>query len=235
MSSESADDIKVLIVDDHPVVREGYRRLLERVGGFRIVGEADTAASAYELYRSRTPDVVVMDLSLQEGASGLEALRHIRQWDSRAKILVSSMHAGAALAVKTFEAGASGYVVKGGKAREFAEAVRTVAQGGEALSPEIATAIAKERVRSSRSVLDTLGPRETEILRQIANGATDQEIAKALNLSLKTVHNYHYKIRDKIGARTDAQLVWLAISAGAVEAGAAMNLAAPPKDVSRGS
>ncbi|HTJ02140.1 MAG TPA: helix-turn-helix transcriptional regulator, partial [Methylovirgula sp.] len=102
-----------------------------------------------------------------------------------------------------------------------------------ALSPEIANAIAKERVRSSRSVLDTLGPRETEILRQIANGATDQEIAKALNLSLKTVHNYHYKIRDKIGARTDAQLVWLAINAGAVEASAALNLATPPKDVSR--
>jgi two-component system invasion response regulator UvrY len=233
--SESVDEIKVLIVDDHPVVREGYRRLLERVGGFRIVGEADTAASAYELYKARAPDVVVMDLSLQEGASGLEALRHIRQWDSRARILVSSMHAGAALAVKTFEAGASGYVVKGGNAREFAEAVRTVAQGGEALSPEIANAIAKERVRSSRSLLETLGPRETEILRQIANGATDQEIATALNLSLKTVHNYHYKIRDKIGARTDAQLVWLAISVGAVEAGAALSLAAPQKDASSGS
>lgn len=235
MNGEGTGDIKVLLVDDHPVVREGYRRLLERVGGFRIVGEADTAASAYELYRTCAPDVVVMDLSLQQGASGLEALRHIRQWDPRAKILVSSMHDGAALAVKTFEAGASGYIVKGGKAREFADAVRTVAQGGEALSPEIAQAIAKERVRSDRSVLDALGPRETEILRQIANGATDQEIAQALNLSLKTVHNYHYRIKDKIGARTDAQLVWLAINAGAVEAGAALNLAAPPKRSSGGS
>ncbi|MGO9133079.1 MAG: response regulator [Methylovirgula sp.] len=232
MSGEDAGDTKVLLVDDHPVVREGYRRLLERVGGFRIVGEAETASQAYELYRKCAPNVVVMDLSLQ-GASGLEALRHIVQWDARARILVSSMHSSAALAVKTFEAGASGYIIKGGMARDFAKAVRTVAHGGQALSPEIANAIALERVRSSRSVLDVLGPRETEILRQIANGATDQDIATTLNLSLKTVHNYHYRIREKIGARTDAQLVWLAISTGAVEAGTALNLVTREKESSR--
>ncbi len=207
--------IGVLLVDDHPVVREGYRRLLERLGGFRIVGEAEAAPAAYELYRRLAPDVVVMDISMP-GASGLEALRHIRQWDPRAKILVSSMHAGASLAVKAFEAGASGYVVKSGRARDFADSVRMVARGETTMSPEIAQALAAERVGAG-SIVDALSPRETEILRHIASGAADQEIAEALNLSLKTVQNYHYRIRDKLGARTDAQLVWLAIDAGIVE------------------
>lgn len=218
MIREGTAEIAVLIVDDHPVVREGYRRLLERLGGFQVVGEAEDAGTAYELYRRCAPDVVVMDMSLP-GASGLEAVRHIRQWDPRAKILVSSMHASVGLALKAFEAGASGYVVKSGEVREFGEAVRRVARGDHALSAEIARNIAVERIGRGTSILDTLSPRETEILRQIVTGATDQEIAKALNLSIKTVQNYHYRIKDKIGARTDAHLVWLALSAGLIDAG----------------
>ena len=99
--------IKVLLVDDHPIVRQGYRRLLECLVGFRVVGEAGEAAAAYDVFRRTEPDVVVMDISMP-GASGLEATRHIRQWDPRARILVSSMHCTAALALKAFEAGASG-------------------------------------------------------------------------------------------------------------------------------
>jgi DNA-binding NarL/FixJ family response regulator len=208
--------IAVLIVDDHPVVREGYKRLLERIGEFRIAGEADAATSAYELYRRLAPDVVIMDLALQ-GASGLEAVRHIRQWDPRAKILVCSVHGTASFALKSFEAGASGFVTKSGSPKEFVEAVRTVAQGGRALGMEIAHEIASERLVRHGSALNALGPRETEILRQIASGATDLDIARALNLSLKTVQNYHYRIKDKVRARTDAQLVWFAVEAGLVK------------------
>jgi two-component system, NarL family, invasion response regulator UvrY len=93
--------IKILLVDDHPIVREGYRRLLERLGGFLVVGEAGEAAAAYDAFRRTEPDAVVMDISMP-GASGLEAIRHIRQWDPRARILVSSMHCTAALALKVF-------------------------------------------------------------------------------------------------------------------------------------
>jgi two-component system, NarL family, invasion response regulator UvrY len=210
--------VSVLLVDDHPIVREGYRRLLERQPGFRVVGEADSAASAYQAYRKFSPDVVVMDLQLAGGAGGLEAVRHIRQWDKKARILVVTMHDAAAYALKAFEAGASGFVTKGGEAAELVRAVETVARGGRALGDEIAREIAAERLAEGRSPLDDLGPRETEILRLVASGATTEEIARALNLSAKTVQNYHYQIKSKMGARTDAHLVWLAIGAGLVGA-----------------
>jgi two-component system invasion response regulator UvrY len=217
MSQSAKSEVTVMLVDDHPIVREGYRRLLERQEGMRVVAEADCAGAAYQAYRRAAPDVVVMDLSLP-GASGLEAVRHIRQWDSRARILVFTMHGGAAFALKAFEAGARGYVTKSSEAAELVRAVRAVANGGRALSPDIAREIAAERLAQGRSIVDVLGPRETEVLTMVASGATSQDIARALNISVKTVQNYHYHIKDKIGARTDAHLVWLAIGAGLIEA-----------------
>jgi DNA-binding NarL/FixJ family response regulator len=205
--------IAILLVDDHPVVREGYRRLLERQPGFRVAAEAEDAASAYQAYRSAAPDVVVMDLSLP-GVGGLEAVRHIRQWDHGARILVFTMHSGAAFALKAFEAGAAGYITKSSAPAELVRAVATVAKGGRALSEDIAHEIATERLSGRRSLVDDLGPRETEILRLVASGLTTEQIAASLNLSSKTVQNYHYQIKSKIGARTDAHLVWLAIGAG---------------------
>jgi two-component system, NarL family, invasion response regulator UvrY len=211
-------EITILLVDDHPVVREGYRRLLERQPGFRVCAEADTAATAYEAYRAARPDVVVMDLSLP-GAGGLEAARHIRQWDGEARILVFTMHASAALALKAFEAGVCGYVTKSSAPPELIRAIATVAKGGRALSDDIAREIAAERLTGGRSLVEDLGPRETEILRLVASGWTTEQIAEALHLSPKTVQNYHYQIKSKIGARTDAHLVWLAAGAGLVDAG----------------
>jgi DNA-binding NarL/FixJ family response regulator len=210
--------ISVLLVDDHPVVREGYRRLLERHPGFRVVAEADSAAEAYRAFRAHSPDVVVMDLSLRGGAGGLEAVRHIRQWDKRARILVFTMHGAAAYALKAFEAGASGFITKGGEAEELVRAVETIARGGRALGDDVAREIAAERLAEGHSPLADLGPRETEILRLVASGRTTEEIASALNLSQKTIQNYHYQIKSKVGARTDAHLVWLAIGAGLVGA-----------------
>ena len=208
-------EVTILLVDDHPVVREGYRRLLERGGGYRVIAEADAAAPAYQAYQRSKPDVVVMDLSLP-GVSGLDAVRHIRQWDPRARILVFTMHDGAAFALKTFEAGALGYVTKSSDASELVRSVGIVAKGGRALSSDIARAIAAERLAGERSLVDDLGPRETEILRLIASGLTSGEIALMLNLSRKTVQNHHYQIKSKVGARTDAHLVWLAIGAGLI-------------------
>lgn len=207
--------VAILLVDDHPIVREGYRRLLERQAGFRIVGEADNAAAAYQAYRDASPDVVIMDLSLP-GAGGLEAIRHIRQWDKNARILVFTMHSGSAFALKAFEAGAAGYVTKSSDAGDLVKAVATVARGGRALSDDIAREIAAERLGDGQSIIESIGPREAEILRLIASGKTTEEIAAFLNLSTKTIQNYHYQIKTKIGARTDAHLVWLAIGAGLV-------------------
>ena len=208
-------EIGILLVDDHPVVREGYRRLLERHAGFCVVAEAEDAASAYRAYRAAKPDVVVMDLALP-GPGGLEAVRHIKQWDRSARILIFTMHASAAFALKAFEAGASGYITKSSAPPELVRAIATVAKGGRALSEDIAREVAAERLSGQRSVVEDLGPRETEILRLIALGWTAEEIATSLNLSVKTVQNYHYQIKSKIGARTDAHLVWLATAAGLV-------------------
>ncbi|ACS40515.1 response regulator [Methylorubrum extorquens] len=211
-------EVTILLVDDHPVVREGYRRLLERQAGFRVVAEAETAAEAYRLFRETAPSVVVMDLSLG-GPSGLEAIRNIRQWDGQARILVFTMHQGSAFALKAFEAGAAGYVTKSSAPSELVAAVTAVARGRQAVSADIAQELAAERLAGKNSPLDDLAPREVEILRLVASGMATEAIAEALHLSPKTVQNYHYGIKAKLGARNDAHLVWLAASAGVLGAG----------------
>ena len=207
--------VNILLVDDHPIVREGYHRLLERQPGFHVCAEADTAEEAYRAYKDHRPDVVIMDLTLP-GASGLEAIRHIRQRDKDAKILVFTMHLGAAFALKAFEAGASGYVTKSSEPSELVRAVNAIAGGGRFLSDDISRAVAADRLAGPARVIEHLGPREIEILRLLASGLTSEAIADLLNLSPKTVRNHHYTIKSKIGAQNDVHLVWLAVSAGLV-------------------
>ena len=207
--------VRILLVDDHPVVREGYRRLLERQAGLAVCAEAGDANEAYRAYKEHRPDVAVMDIALP-GASGLEAVRHIRQWDGDARILVFTLHAGPAFALKAFEAGASGYVTKSTAPEDLVKAVRIVAGGGRFLGADIARAVADDRLAGPHSVVEHLGPRETEILRLLASGMTSDAIAELLNLSQKTIRNHHYAIKSKIGARNDAHLVWLAVRAGLV-------------------
>ena len=208
--------LSILLVDDHPVVREGYRRLLERQPGFRVCAEADDAQSAYQAYKEFKPDLVVMDIAMP-GASGIEAVRHIRQWDRTARILIFSMHLSVPVTLKAFEAGASGFVTKSSGPAELIRAVSTVASGGRALSPDVSEVIAADRLASSSQIVDDLSPREAEILRLLASGMDSEEIADLLSLSPKTVRNYHYAIKAKIGARNDAHLVWLAVGAGLVQ------------------
>jgi DNA-binding NarL/FixJ family response regulator len=168
---------------------------------------------AYGAFKAHGPDVVVMDISMP-GASGLEAIRNIRARDAAARILVFSMH-GEAMQVKAaFNAGASGYVTKSSEPAVLLRAIRSVARGERALSDDVAQALAEESLDPQRSKLDQLGEREIEILRQLASGATTDEIAANLNLSTKTVQNYHYLIRSKTGLKTDALLVRLAVEAG---------------------
>ena len=217
--SRRVNEIGILLVDDHPVVREGYRRLLERQPGYRVVAEAETAAEAYRAYKISKPTLAIMDLSLP-GPSGLEAVRHIRQWDQRARVLVFTMHQGAAFALKAFEAGALGYVTKSSVPEELVRSVAVVAAGGQAVSADIAQELAVERLSGKRSPLDELGPREVEVLQLVASGMSTDAIATALNLSPKTIQNYHYGVKAKLSARNDAHLVWLAIEAGLIEPGA---------------
>ena len=208
--------IKILLVDDHPIVREGYRRLLERQPGFIVCAEADNAKDAYKAFSTAQPDVVIMDLHLP-GAGGLEAVRHIRQRDSHARILIFTMQLSAAYALKAFEAGASGYVTKSRAAAEVVRAVADIAKGRRVISDDVSKAIAADRLAGSTHLTDGLSARETEILSMIARGIGSDEIAGLLHLSQKTVRNHHYTIKTKIDARNDAHLVWLAIGAGLFE------------------
>lgn len=207
----------ILLVDDHPVVRAGYRRLLEQQPGYVVVAEAETAAGAYRLYKAHAPNLVILDLSLP-GPSGIEAIRHIRQWDGTARILVFSMRAGATVARQAFAAGARGYVSKASAARELLTAAAGVLRGERAMSADIAQAIAQDDVASAHAALDDLSPRELEILSLTAAGETARAVAEGLCLSVKTVQNNLSLIRAKLGARTDAHLVWIAVGAGLASA-----------------
>jgi two-component system invasion response regulator UvrY len=212
--------ISILMVDDHPVVREGYSRILERHGGFRVCAQADNADEAYRRYKDHQPGVVIMDLRLA-GAGGLDAVRRIREWDHRARILIFSMHLSAAFALNSFEAGAMGYLTKASEPGELIKAVTAVANGRRFLSEDVARVLAADHLSDAANPIAALGPRATEIFRLLASGMDTQTIARLLNLSHKTVRNHHYAIKAKIGARNDAHLVWRALESGLVDAGSA--------------
>ncbi len=212
MTATRTSGISILLVDDHPVVRQGYRRVLENQSDFEVIAEADSAANAYSAFKTHNPDVVVMDISMP-GASGLEAIRNIRSRSPHAHILVFSMHSEAAQVKAAFNAGASGFVTKSSEPAVLVQTIRAVARGEYAMSDDIARVLALESLAPT-SVLNQLGEREIEILRQLASGSTKEQIAANLNLSTKTVQNYHYLIKAKTGLRTDAQLVRLAAACG---------------------
>lgn len=204
---------RLMIVDDHPVVREGYRRLIELQPDFRIVAEAEDARGAYARFREARPDLVVMDVTLP-GASGIEALRHIRQFDPDARIVVFTMHQGSAFALKAIEAGATGYVTKSSAPEHLVAAVRGALAGRTVISPDVMSAIAHDRVMGTETRLSALSVRQTEILRLLASGWSAETIAEHLVISRKTVQNNHYQIKAVLGLETDAQLVWFALETG---------------------
>jgi len=209
-------DHRIMIVDDHPVVREGYRRLIDLQPGLQIVAEAEDARSAYARFREAMPDAVVMDVTLP-GASGIEAIRHIRQYDDAAKIVVFTMHQGSAFALKAIEAGAAGYVTKSSAPDTLIKAIFGVLKGRTMISPDVIEAIAQDRIAGSGTRLRDLSTRQTEILRLLASGWPVERIAEALSISLKTVRNNHYQIKSVLGLETDAQMVWFAMEAGLVQ------------------
>jgi two-component system invasion response regulator UvrY len=204
-----------MLVDDHAVVREGYHRLLEKHEGITIVAEAADAASAYQGYKSKKPDVVVMDVSLP-GRGGIDAIRQIRQWDPVARLLVFTMHLNATFALQAFRAGATGFVTKSSPPELLVSAVRDVAAGRVAICPEISEAIARSRLQEDASVIDSLSPREFEILRMLVDGRSVEAIAEAFYLSPKTVSNYHYAIKSKLGVSSDVELMLFALQNGLI-------------------
>jgi two-component system, NarL family, invasion response regulator UvrY len=209
-------NIRVLLVDDHAVVRQGYRRLIEMHQGIDVVAEAQDAASGYQAFKDCKPDVAVIDISMPR-RGGIDLVRQIRQRDSAARVLIFTMHASATYAQQAFRAGARGYVTKSSPPDVLVSAIRSVFAGRPALCAEINEAIATSRLSGDVSAVDELSPREFEILRMILHAKSTDEIASSFNLSPKTVANYHYEIKLKLGVRSDIELVYFCMRQGLVE------------------
>ncbi len=214
----SAPVTKVMLVDDHAVVREGYRRLIEKHKDLTVVAEAPDGQTAYQLYKSDRPDVVVLDLSMP-GKGGIEVVRQLRQWDGNAHILVFTMHQNVAYALQAFQAGAKGYITKSSAPELLISAIRDVYAGKTAISPDVSHALALTRIDDEGVALDSLTAREFDIFRMIADARSIAEIATTLNLSPKTVSNYHYLIKSKLGVASDIELVHLALRLRIVDPG----------------
>jgi two-component system, NarL family, invasion response regulator UvrY len=201
--------IRIMLVDDHAIVRAGFRRLLEQQPAFQIVAEAGDADRAYALFIEHEPDVIVMDVSMP-GVSGLDTIRRIIGRRPAARILVFSMHEDASLAERAIQLGARGYVTKSSPPEVLAAAVCEVAAGKLALSPDVAKSIAILKLSGQENLLSLLSAREFEIFRLLARGHPVAEISKLLNLSGKTVANYHTVIKQKLHLSSDVELVLLA-------------------------
>ncbi len=200
---------RILLVDDHAVVREGYRRLLEDEPGIEVVGEAINAAQACEQARLVGPDVVVMDIALP-GVSGIEATRRMLKDQPHLRILMFSMYDDAIYARRALEAGALGYLSKASAPEVLVQAIHAVSRGERYVSSDVVTNMAQSAAQPGRSEIEALSPREFEILRLLVQGETVRSISEKLALSEKTVANHQSAIREKLGARNSAQLARLA-------------------------
>ncbi|MDO6514112.1 MULTISPECIES: response regulator transcription factor [unclassified Neptuniibacter] len=207
--------INILLVDDHAIVREGYRSLLNKQPSLNIIAEAESGEDAYVLYRQHKPDLLILDLSLP-GKGGLATLIQIRQLDPKAKVLVFSMHQNPSMAKKVIEAGAKGYITKSSAPAELIQAVMDVVNGRLAISEDIARAIAMDSLHGKSAIVNKLSTREYEILRMLVEGKTKADIAETLSISVKTVSNAYYIIKSKLEVKTDLELMHAALQARVV-------------------
>jgi two-component system, NarL family, invasion response regulator UvrY len=202
--------VQLLLVDDHAIVREGYRSLLSKQTGLKVIAVASDSAEAYRLYQQHHPDLVITDLSMPD-ASGIVLIKRIKQYDPAARILVFSMHQNPAFAAQAIRAGALGYVSKSSEPGILLRAIDQVLTRSVALSPDIAQALALEKLGRDHQTLAELTTREFEILRLLVEGKDHEQIADILHISPKTVCNSHYLIKSKLGVESDIQLTRLAI------------------------
>jgi DNA-binding NarL/FixJ family response regulator len=208
--------IKLILVDDHAVVRSGLRRLLELNKQVEVIAEADSGEQAYQCYGELKPDIVVMDISMP-GMGGLESARRIIKRYPTAKIIIFSMHETASFASQAIKSGVKGYVTKTGAAEDLTSAVLEVANGKTFLSAEVAQKIALETLSGQDDPIHQLSGREFEVFRLLAEGKKVEEVAEMLKISQKTVANYYTMIKQKLGVTSPIDMVRFAIRHGLVE------------------
>jgi two-component system invasion response regulator UvrY len=208
--------IQVMLVDDHAVVRMGFRLLIEGTPDMKVVAEAVSGEEAIRIYQEKHPDVVVMDISMP-GIGGLEAVNRIMAKDPAARILVLSAHEDTMHPKRVLKAGALGYLTKRSAAEELIQAIRQVAQGKTFIESGIAQQLAVQQLTGDKNPVDVLSAREFEVFMLLAQGKTVVDIAKVLHLSPRTVGTHLYNIKQKLNASNSAEIALIAMRAGLIE------------------
>jgi DNA-binding NarL/FixJ family response regulator len=215
----TARSIRVLLADDHALVRQGFRRILEDEGDIAVVGEASGGGEAIALARSLTPDVIVLDMAMPE-INGLHAAIEILRERPDSRVLILSMHADEQYVRNALDAGVKGYILKNALETDLTRAVRVIAGGGQFLSPELSD-LAIRRLRGvepeTEDAYSKLTAREIQVLRLIALGKSNKEIATILGLSANTVAVHRTNLMSTLGVHKTAELVMVAVKKGLVE------------------
>ncbi len=208
--------IRILLADDHKLVRQGFRLILLSQPDMDVVGETGNGREAVELARTLRPDVVVMDVTMPE-LNGIEATRRIRDISPHIRVLALSVHRDSVYVREIIRAGAEGYLLKESADTDLLAAVRSVAAGNSYLSPEVSGVILRDYRKHATNPLDLLTSREREVLQLIAEGKTNKEIATLLNLSIYTVDGHRPRIMDKLNLHSVGELVRFAVRNGLVD------------------
>ncbi len=208
--------INVMLVDDHAVVRMGFKMLLETDTDIKVVAEAESGELAITRYMEHKPNVVVMDITMP-GIGGLEAIERILAKDSNAKILVLSAHEDSVHPKRVLNAGAMGYLTKRSAAEELIKAIRTVATGKKYLEASVAQQMAIQQLSGDQNPVDVLSAREFEVFMSLAKGKTTNEIAETLFLSPRTVGTHLYNIKQKLNANNSAEIALIAMRSGLID------------------
>jgi DNA-binding NarL/FixJ family response regulator len=208
--------LTILLADDHGVVRQGFRRILEAQPDMEVVGEAANGREAVEQATKLQPDLAVMDVAMPE-LNGIEATRRLKQNTPRTKVLALSMHKDAVYVREILRAGAQGYLLKDSSDADLVAAIRAIARGEGWVSPGVANAVLTDYRQHVTDPIDLLSSREREVLQLIAEGKTNKEIAGLLNLSVYTVDAHRGRIMEKLNLHSTGELVRFAVRKGLID------------------
>ena len=208
--------IKILLVDDHAVVRMGFKMLIEAEDDITVIGEAESGEGAIKLFQELKPDIIVMDITMP-GIGGIEAIDRIMAKDKNTKILVLSAHEDSVHPKRVLNAGAMGYLTKRSAAEELIKAIKSIHQGKRYLEPSIAQQMAITQLSGESNPVEILSDREFEVFIALAKGKSTNDIADTLCLSPRTVGTHLYNIKQKLNANNSAEIALIAIRCGLID------------------
>ena len=211
--------MKVMLVDDHAVVRTGFRLLLQAYADIEVMAEADSGEAACQMYESVAPDVVVMDIAMA-GMGGIEAIKRLVAKDAKARILALSAHEDTSHPRRALQAGALGYLSKRSAPEVLIDALRAIAKGQRYLDAQIAQRMAVQDIHGDKGPMDKLSPREFEVFLQLARGQSVAQISETLTLSSSTIGTHLYNIKQKLGLGNQAEMTLLAVRHGLIDVAA---------------